>query len=68
MLTKPTNKIMVGALAGAVMTVVAWAAKQWGKIDVPAEVAVAGTAIITAVLQYVVPDAPSSTDESEEQK
>lgn len=53
----PTRKVTVGALTGAIMAIAVWAAKQWGHLDVPADVAVAGTAVLTFVFQYMVPDA-----------
>ncbi len=52
----PTRKVYTGAVAGAAMIIVAWAAKAFGKIELPAEVAMAGTTIITAFVQYFVPD------------
>lgn len=58
----PTRKVYIGAVAGAAMVIVAWASKAFGKVDLPAEVAMAGTTIITALVQYFVPDAPTAGD------
>lgn len=59
----PTRKVAIGAVAGAAMIIIAWCAKAFGKVELPAEVAMAGTTIITAVVQYFVPDA-APPDES----
>jgi hypothetical protein len=53
---KPTNKVIAGVLAGAVTTIAAWAAREFGKVEIPAEVQGAITVLITAVVQYIVPD------------
>lgn len=53
----PTRKVTVGAFTGALMVVIAWAIKQWGHVDVPAEVAVAASGVLTFAVQYMVPDA-----------
>lgn len=53
----PTNKVIAGVLAGAVTMIAAWAARQYGGIELPADVQGAITVIVTAVVQYIVPDA-----------
>lgn len=53
----PTRKVVAGVLAGAMTTVGVWAAKQYGGVEMPPEVQGAITVLITAVVQYVVPDA-----------
>jgi hypothetical protein len=52
----PTRKVALGGLAGAVATVIVWASKAFGGVEVPAEIAVALTAIFTFALQYFVAD------------
>jgi hypothetical protein len=52
----PTRKVAIGGAAGAVATIVVWASKAFGDVEVPAEIAVALTALITFGLQYMVPD------------
>lgn len=55
---KPTNKVMAGVIAGATVTILAWVSKAYGGVELPAEVQGAATVLITAIVQYVVPDAP----------
>jgi hypothetical protein len=52
----PTRKVAIGGAAGAIATIAVWASKSFGGVEVPAEIAVALTALITFGLQYVVPD------------
>jgi hypothetical protein len=63
--SKPTNKVIAGVMAGAVVTIAVWAAKQVA-LDVPIEVQGALTVLVTAAVQYVVRDAddPPAGDES----
>ncbi len=53
----PTNKVLAGTAAGALSAIVAWGVKSLGHIDVPPEIAVAITTVVTFVVQYWVPDA-----------
>ncbi len=62
MSAKPTNKVAVGALAGAIVAVLAWASKAFAHVEIPAEVGVSLSAIITFGVQYFVPDAQDSAD------
>lgn len=57
---KPTNKVIAGVLAGAVTTIAVWAFHQFGKVDLPPEVQGALTVIMTAITQYIVPDAEAA--------
>jgi hypothetical protein len=52
----PTRKVAIGGAAGAVATILVWASKAFGGVEVPAEIAVALTALITFGLQYAIPD------------
>ena len=52
----PDRKVTVGLFAGAIMTIVAWTSKAFGGVEIPAEVALAGSTIIVFILQYVVPN------------
>lgn len=54
---RPTNKVSSGILAGAITAIVIWAAKTYGKVDFPPDIAVGVSTIITFVTQYFVPDA-----------
>ena len=63
--SKPTNKVIAGVIAGAFVTILVWAAKQFGTVDVPIEVQGALTVIVTAGVQYAVRDAePPPGDET----
>lgn len=53
----PTNKVAAGVFAGSIVAVIAWAVRQFYKVDIPAEIAMAGSTAITFVVQYLVPDA-----------
>lgn len=59
---KPTNKVFAGGAAGAISVIIIWAAKTYGQVEIPPEVAVAIVAVITFALQYVITDEPK--DES----
>lgn len=53
----PTRKVSVGALAGAVSAVGVWSLRYFADVELPADVAVAGTVIVTFIIQWIVPDA-----------
>ena len=53
----PTNKIIAGALAGALTTILVWAIGYFAKVAIPPEVAAASTVILTFVTSYLVPEA-----------
>ena len=50
-------KVAVGALVGAVVTVLLWTIKVVWKIDVPGEIGAALTTIFTGVASYLTPHA-----------
>lgn len=52
----PNRKVVVGAAAGALMTIVAWVSKAFAGVDIPAEVALAGSTVIVFFVQYFVPN------------
>ena len=54
---RPTNKVAAGVLAGAITAIVVWCVRQFAKIEVPAEVAMAITTVITFIVQQYVVDA-----------
>lgn len=58
---QPSRKVTVGLVAGAIMTILAWASKQYAGVEIPAEVALAGATVINFALQYLVPNAPEET-------
>lgn len=53
----PNRKVLVGAAAGAGMTILVWISKAFFGVEVPAEVALAGATVIVFILQYTVPNA-----------
>lgn len=53
---KPTRKVVAGGAAGALATIICWAASAFGGVEIPAEVAVAITALVTFALQYAIQD------------
>jgi len=52
----PSRKVNVGLAAGAAMTILAWASKAFAGVEIPAEVALAGSTILVFVLQYAIPN------------
>lgn len=60
----PSTKVTTGAIAGAIVVFLLWVAKSTGLVDdMPEEVAVAISTVVSFVLSYVVPEtnpAPSS--------
>jgi hypothetical protein len=57
----PDRKVSVGLLSGAIMSILAWLAQQFG-IIVPADVALAGATVITFFVQYFVPHADAGDE------
>lgn len=53
----PSRKVSVGLIAGAIVAVVMWLLKEFAMVIVPAEVGVALSTIISAIISYFVPDA-----------
>jgi len=53
----PTNKTVAGGLAGALTMIVVWALHQWGKVDVPAEIAVAISTVLSFAVSWSTPPA-----------
>jgi hypothetical protein len=57
MIQAPNRKVTVGLVSGSIMTILAWASKQYAGVEIPAEVALAGATLINFILQYFVPNA-----------
>lgn len=53
----PTRKVLVGAAAGALISILAWLSKSMGGPEVPAEIALSGQTVIVFMIQYLVPNA-----------
>ena len=56
---KPARKVSVGALVGAVVTLLVWLIETIGKITVPAYIAVALSTLLTFIISYLIPPADS---------
>ena len=52
------NSTLTSSLAGAATVIVVWALKQFAKVDVPVEVAMAITTIATVAASHYTTDAP----------
>lgn len=52
----PTNKVTAGALTGALMSILIWGLKEFAKIELPAEVAVGVSTLISFVVSYCIPN------------
>lgn len=55
----PNRKVTIGLVSGSIMTILAWASKQYAGVEIPADVALAGATVINFGLQYFIPDASS---------
>lgn len=51
-----TRKVVVGAAAGAIMTIIAWTSNTFLKVPIPAEIALAGSTVIVFIVQWFVPN------------
>jgi len=51
----PTTKTLAAGIAGAVTMIVVWAVKTWGKVDIPPEIAVAISTVISFAASYLTP-------------
>ena len=51
----PINKVSVGAATGALTALICWGLKQFGAIEVPGEIAVAISTVLSFVASYVTP-------------
>ncbi len=57
MIQAPSRKVTVALVSGSLMTIFAWASKQYAGVEIPADVALAGATVINFLLQYFVADA-----------
>lgn len=53
----PNRKVVVGAAAGALMVIVAWACKEFFGVVIPAEVALSASTVLVFLVQFSVPNA-----------
>jgi putative flippase GtrA len=47
-------KVVAGAAAGAITTIVVWAVQQFANITIPAEVATAISTVLSAIAGYAI--------------
>ena len=52
----PTTKVTVGALAGAIVTVIVWIVGLVSAVEIPAEASAGLVAIVSFALSYLVPE------------
>lgn len=51
------KKFSAVAIGGSLTVILVWAAKQFGGIDIPAEVAGAGGSLLSVLVSVAIPDA-----------
>jgi len=52
----PDRKVSTGLLSGALMSILAWAVGEFTVVQIPPEIAVAGSTVIGFVLSYLIPN------------
>ena len=57
----PTSKTWAATIAAALTTVIAWALRQWGKVEIPAEAALAIQTIFVFAAAYLTPPGAADT-------
>lgn len=55
--SKPTRKVQAGGLAAAVTIIIVWSLRQFAGVEVPVEVGMAITTVVSLLTQYIVPPA-----------
>ena len=55
-LQAPDRKVNVGAINGAIMAIIAWAIGEFAGVNIPAEIAIAGSTVIGFILAYIIPN------------
>lgn len=66
MFQAPRRRTIAGLLAGSIITILTWASKAYGGVEIPAEVALAGSTLITFLLQYFIPNPPLPEESNDE--
>lgn len=51
----PTPKVIAGGIAGSVTAIIVWATRQWGHADIPPEIAVAISTVVSFLASYFMP-------------
>ena len=52
----PTRKVNAGGVTASVAVVIAWAAKEFWRVEVPTEIGIAMAGILSYIVAYMVPD------------
>ncbi len=52
----PHRKVVVGAIAGAMVTIGVWLLEVLAHIEQPPEIAAAEVVVVSAILAYLVPE------------
>ena len=52
----PDRKVSTGLLSSALMSILAWSVGEFTYIQIPPEIAVAGSTVIGFVLSYFIPN------------
>lgn len=53
----PTRKVTVGAFTAGIVAIAIYCIKLFKGVEVPGDVAVAASGVLTFVMQYITPDA-----------
>ena len=57
----PSAKVQASAIASAITIIVVWSLRQFADVEMPAEVGMALSAVIAALVGYVTPPAARDT-------
>ena len=52
----PTNKVSAGGVTASIAVVIAWAAKEFWRVEVPTEIGIAMAGVLSFVVSWLVPD------------
>lgn len=53
----PSRKVGAGLAVSSLIAIAVWVAKQFYGVEIPAAIALQGNALVTFIVQYVVPNA-----------
>lgn len=59
----PTNKVAAGAVTGALTAIIVWVVRQWGQVEMPPEIAVAVSTVLSFIVSYMTPPNESAQQE-----
>jgi len=52
----PTNKVNAGGVTASIAVVIAWAAKEFWRVEVPTEIGIAMAGVLSYIVSWLVPD------------